>query len=337
MLIGCQEQPSVITSDMGQNKLNKETSLILPAGVTIESADLIIFQFEGNNQQNNIHRITSPWTELGVTWNNFGGAYDPAVYGSFTSNPVFNEQDSIIINIKDLVVGWANCSLDNYGLLIDQLNVSSDRSLFYSRENINPAPNVRVPYLRIVLSNTDVIEVLAEADSYIWASNPDDNYGSSDLLNTGYLDGYEKQTLIKFDILCTPVLECETAFAYDDAPEGTCFLDLGFDRWGWSIYLSGPGTYTFPVYAAAGQCDLTKGTYVGDVTAVYSGGTVDFTYDFEPGFSTEETHFYAGYDPVAKDKKGKPTVAPGQYKIGTGLSGGIYIIAHAVVCSSDWD
>ena len=103
------------------------------------------------------------------------------------------------------------------------------------------------------------------------------------------------------------------------------------------LYLPEPGTYTFPVYAGAGQCDITKGTYVGDVTAVYSGGTVSFTYNFEPGFSTSETHFYAGKTTVARDKKGKPTVAPGQYKIGTGLTGGIYIIAHAVVCSSDWD
>ena len=132
-------------------------------------------------------------------------------------------------------------------------------------------------------------------------------------------------------------------YAYDDDEDavGTCFIDLGFGNWGWSIYLPATGTYTFPVYAGAGQCDITKGTYVGDVTVVYGGGTATFNYAFEPGFSTEETHFYAGTTPTPLKKQGKnwvPTVAPGQYYISSNLpSTGIYIIAHAVVCSSDWD
>ncbi len=157
---------------------------------------------------------------------------------------------------------------------------------------------------------------------------PTTNYCNEVFLFNGIVNGYEKYSLLKFDIEYAPEEVCETAFAFDGdnltTTIGTCFLQYGFDRWGWSIYLPGTGTYTFPVYAGAGQCDINKGTYVGDVTVVYSAnGTVTFSYDFEEGFSASETHFYAGKTTVARDKKGKPTVAPGQYKVTPNLTGGI--------------
>ena len=105
----------------------------------------------------------------------------------------------------------------------------------------------------------------------------------------------------------------------------------GFSNWGWSIALPEEGEYTFDVYAGAGQCDTSKGTLVGTVTVDYSGGTVDVTFDLEDGYTLFESHVYAGHSPVPTDKKGKPTVAPGQYTVGTNLTGSIYVIVHAVV------
>lgn len=132
---------------------------------------------------------------------------------------------------------------------------------------------------------------------------------------------------------------CETAFARGD--EGaTCFIDLeeyDFSRWGWSIGPLTEGDYTYDIYAAAGQCDIEKGTLVGTVDVSYSGGNVDVTYNIDDAYEVEETHTYAGYDPVASDKQGRPTVAPGQYTIGENLEGEIYVIAHAVVCSDDFE
>jgi hypothetical protein len=44
-----------------------------------------------------------------------------------------------------------------------------------------------------------------------------------------------------------------------------------------------------------------------------------------------ETHVYVGNDILPQDNKGGYTVAPGQYQMVTGLSGDIYVVAHASV------
>ena len=139
---------------------------------------------------------------------------------------------------------------------------------------------------------------------------------------------------------------CETAFAFGDE-YATCFDFYGFARWGWT---NGPlihGSYTFDIYAAAAQCDLTKGVKVGTLDVVYEGTTATVTYNITNGYFTE-IHLYVGNEPIPK-KGSKDTVAPGQYPYGyddledddktiivTGLSGEIYVIAHAVVCDITW-
>lgn len=320
-IAGCNEQPT--TSNELVKNSEQLSKFSLPQGAILTNAYLHIHTSEINNESVNIYGVSSDWDETTVTWNTRPTIFVAPIEGSFTPDAYGWK----VVDITALVGKWLDGTYTNYGLLLDQVNQSSTRSTYYSKENLFP------PFIELFYTGGSAV-VPDIADAYIWELNPDDNYNYGTLF-TGYVDGYEKQSLLKFDIEYVPEVECETAFAYDDE-DGTCFIDLGFGNWGWSIYLPAPGTYTFPVYAAAGQCDITKGTYVGDVTAVYTGGTVNFDYDFEPGFSTTETHFYAGYTPTPI-KKGKPTVAPGQYKIGTGLSGGIYIIAHAVVCSSDWD
>ena len=65
-------------------------------------------------------------------------------------------------------------------------------------------------------------------------------------------------------------------------------------------------------------------------------------------FTMDETHLYVGSEPLPR-KNGEYTVAPGQYgNIHTlsgassdsftvsGLSGNIYVVAHAVTCSTNW-
>jgi hypothetical protein len=127
---------------------------------------------------------------------------------------------------------------------------------------------------------------------------------------------------------------CETAFAYaDEAAGGECFLNLGFNRWGWTIALPEEGEYSFPVYAAAGQCDLTNGTQVGNVLVVYSDGQVTAILELDAGYYATEEHLYAGSTAVPNNANtGNPTVAPGQYYVEDDLTGPIYVIVHAVVC-----
>lgn len=139
---------------------------------------------------------------------------------------------------------------------------------------------------------------------------------------------------------------CETAFAYG-GDDNDCFQNFGFSRWGWS---NGPlaaqsSSYSFPIYAGAGQCVISNGTLVGTLTINYDGATATITYNMDTGYTMDETHLFVG-DYRFPLKNSVPTVAPGQYPdqhnlsdatsdtyTVNGLSGDIYVIAHAVVCA----
>jgi hypothetical protein len=142
----------------------------------------------------------------------------------------------------------------------------------------------------------------------------------------------------------------ETAFAWGD----TCFLDIDadgdgngdFNRWGWTIGPLSPdaGTLSSNIYAGAGQCDLTKGTLVGELTVDYEGSTVTVTYTADAGYHFDETHLYVGNEILPRDVNGNYTVAPGQYSevdeyevpvttvtyVINDVSGTIHVVAHAV-------
>jgi hypothetical protein len=144
---------------------------------------------------------------------------------------------------------------------------------------------------------------------------------------------------------------CETAFAYFEPATGSCFSEYGINRWGWSIGPLAQGTFdlSFKIYAGAGQCDLSKGVYVGDLLVSYGfDGDLSATYIMQTGYHMRETHLYYGSTPLPQDG-GKDTVAPGKYTAlhsdmepdpttdyyhKSGLSGDIYIVAHAVTCGS---
>jgi len=135
----------------------------------------------------------------------------------------------------------------------------------------------------------------------------------------------------------------ETAFGLNDSLSPECLIDLDHkaNRWGWTHGpLAAGGTYTFDIWAGAGQCDTSKGTYVGTVEISYNGGDPIVTPTLEPDFEIVETHLYIGSTELPQVAKGKkktePTVAPGQYYIEQGLTGNIYIIYHTVVQWCDY-
>lgn len=158
----------------------------------------------------------------------------------------------------------------------------------------------------------------------------------------------------------------ETAFAFGggtnaiDTDGTSSFLEFDldgdgkddFNRWGWTNGPVGEGTYTYPLYAGAGQSDTAKGTLVGEVKVVYSGGTATVTYTTKgtnpvtgQPYTMVEAQAYAGGEVLPRNKQGDYTVAPGQYPKNagelknvtstsftfTGLSGPIHVVAHATV------
>ena len=143
------------------------------------------------------------------------------------------------------------------------------------------------------------------------------------------------------------VAQCETAFARYE-PANTSFLDLGFQRWGWTNGPVGPGYYTMDLYAGAGQSDISKGTLVGTLTVGYDGVLANVTYNTTGGWWMNETQLYVGNNRLPLFKQGKnlvETVAPGQYPFLHGTvdgatedgytvsaGGDVYVVAHAVTC-----
>lgn len=142
----------------------------------------------------------------------------------------------------------------------------------------------------------------------------------------------------------------ETAFAYG-CDKAMCFLDIpneNFMRWGWT---NGPltefGTYYFDIYAGAGQCDLSKGTLVGELIVEYTGSTAEVAFTTCGGYTMDETHLYVGCD-ILPMNNGEYTIAPGQFPFihedlpantnsdsytieNLACQNGIYVVAHAVV------
>lgn len=136
-------------------------------------------------------------------------------------------------------------------------------------------------------------------------------------------------------------------------PRGTCFIDIPDvqgNKWGWSIGPFGEGTYMFKIYAGAGQCDIGKGTEVGALTVVYSGGSAAVTYAVlaGSGYFWEEIQFYVGKEIMPRADGGDFTTSPGQYPVVidpvsggeqssitrtiVSLSGDVYVVAHANAC-----
>ncbi len=150
---------------------------------------------------------------------------------------------------------------------------------------------------------------------------------------------------VSITIECQPPVACGTAYAYH-ADYATCFLDLGFSAWGWTNGPLAPGSYKFELWAGAADCDTSKGRLVGWLTVDYDGSEAVVTYNMYEGNWMTATHLYVGNNRLPRNKKGQETVSPGQYPYKhdplddvttdsytvTGLSGDIYVVAHAVAC-----
>ena len=170
-----------------------------------------------------------------------------------------------------------------------------------------------------------------------------DIWGRSALKTPAFYMSYCKQQCE------TPPPVCETAYAFGGSV-ANCFLNISgvqSNNWGWS---NGPlvaGTYSWPMYAGAGLCNIENGTHVGTLTVNYTPPTATVTYTVFDGYVLNETHLHVGNQILPK-RGNKFTTAPGQfpykhenlngvttdtYNI-SGLSGNIYVAAHSVVCDA---
>jgi hypothetical protein len=139
----------------------------------------------------------------------------------------------------------------------------------------------------------------------------------------------EINTTTTFDAPCN--LECETAYAYLNVTNTTCFLDiegLPANNWGWTTMIEEEGVYTMPLYAGAGQCIIDGLEPVGTVTVTYQGSDVTVQYGINEGYAMDQAHVYVGCEMLPRKSNGKFTTAPGQY---TFVEEGLDLLAGATV------
>jgi hypothetical protein len=146
------------------------------------------------------------------------------------------------------------------------------------------------------------------------------------VVNWAYLNGtINLSDSASVTVDCTLQVEYETAYAFGENDNATCFSEYGENRWGWVMGPIEPGEYTWPVYAGAGGCDPNDGTYVGDVTVIYDGTDVFVEWDLVSPNVLDAEHIYAGINPP-------DNFAPGQLEIYGPFAGQpIYVIVHGVV------
>ncbi len=130
----------------------------------------------------------------------------------------------------------------------------------------------------------------------------------------------------------------ETAYALGEQT----FIDLGITnaRWGWQVTVEDGEDFTTPIYAGAGQNDITKGTEVGELAVSYLDGELSVTYLMLDGFVMQDLHLNVSEDDLV-------SIAPGHYTVvKEGLADGeeseftytsfesaasLNVVAHAVV------
>ncbi len=195
MAFGCSQEQTPISWD---NSPARVANYMLPAGATLESAIFYVYVYEPGSLPVNFHRITSDWQEMVVTWASFGAAFDATVYNTTT----FDAVGWFDIDLTDLVSEWI-AGTDNFGFLMDQGEVNTPRTLYYSRES-NDTPFMVIIYTMGETSVTDTIFPIA--DTYIYEFIPDRNFGNDTLIYTGWrgMTDLEKQALVKFDIEASP-------------------------------------------------------------------------------------------------------------------------------------
>ncbi len=209
-VVGCQKEP---ISPMAPMLDTKTSSAIGPGATMVTSATLHLFTATESTVPLDIHRVTSSWQEMVVTWNNFGGAFDATIWTSFTAN-TFGWK---AIDITSIVQAWADGTYPNYGMLLDKEGVSQ-RSEFVSSEAIN----IQHPWVEICTdAGCDTI-VLTE-DTYINENEPATNFGLAGLLSgVDNTTSKEKQILLWFPVptLEDPVAAIGDRVWYDNNLDG---------------------------------------------------------------------------------------------------------------------
>jgi hypothetical protein len=177
-------------------------TIVLPEGATLDEAVFHAFVYhvdDLNSEPVSIHRVTTDWDEVTVTWNSFhpDGTlnYDPAAAAVIDGVAANTASDWASADVTGLVQQWLD-GAQNQGLLLRK-ELVAPRTHFYSRESD------AIPYLEMTFTTADgPVVVTSEplADAMLNEAVPDTPYGLIDKLYAGWKNGFEKQSVLRFEM-----------------------------------------------------------------------------------------------------------------------------------------
>jgi len=197
LAVGCSQDSNLTAPEDYQSLL---AGVSLPAGAVITSATFNIYVWQATDQPINVHRVTSDWDEMVVTWDNFGGAYDATVLGTFVADGIGYRS----VDLTALVQAWAAGTYDDFGVLIDQVDMEFPRTGYYSKDAASNHPFLEVCYTYLGENFCAVAE--CTGDAYLYELARFSNFGASTALYTGWQHAtdFEKQSVLRFDITVEP-------------------------------------------------------------------------------------------------------------------------------------
>jgi len=209
LIVGCSQDQSSTTT--GPADLSFSTAALL-AGAEVQSATLYVHVSTASGNDVFVHRVTSEWDEMAVTFNSFGGAFDASSEGSFLADAYGWKT----VDVTNLARGWLAGEYANFGLLLKHGELAFPRSLFYSRET-DRQPTLEICYM--TADGPECVQLIAVADTYIWESEPNSNRGALTRLYAGWQNetDLEKQTLIRFELPELPEPAAIGDFVWYDA------------------------------------------------------------------------------------------------------------------------
>jgi len=167
LMVGCSQNPESNLAVSPQMALQYTPT----AGDAVSSATLHVYVSQISGHAVTAHQITADWTEAGVTWTNFGGAFNAASEGSFMSDSYGWKT----VDVTALVTGWSDGDFANFGVLLKQGLEEFPRTWINSRENAANQPYLEVCY---ATGGGPICEMYpAIADASIAQNFPNDNFG----------------------------------------------------------------------------------------------------------------------------------------------------------------
>ena len=201
LFTGCSDRNLPFENVQGPS--GPQLGIVLPPGASLQSATFHAYVYridDLNSVPVDIHRVTADWNEMTVTNSNFHANgnqnYNPAASAAFDGVLVNTPDTWVSVDVTDLVQGWVAGEYYNYGFLMRKPQ-NSPRTVFYSREGD------AVPYLEMIFDTPDGELVITEdalADAMIAEDTAEEAWGYTDKLYTGNKNGFEKQSLIRFDL-----------------------------------------------------------------------------------------------------------------------------------------